>query len=273
MLEINLNPEVVEKVLVSFIKDAVYKNNFKNAIVGVSGGIDSAVVLGLTQRALGSDNTFALLMPYKLSSEDSLEDGKRVCDGLKVRYEVIDISPSVDGYFDRFPTDDRVLLGNKCARERMSVLYDFSARKKALVVGTSNKSELLIGYSTLYGDSAAAFLPIGDLYKTQVYVLARHLNISEEIIVKKPSADLWQDQTDEGEIGITYKELDEILFQLIDCRKKVEEIEKEGYSKKDIERIKKMIINSQYKRTMPPVCKLQPRTVGIDFRYLRDWNK
>jgi NAD+ synthase len=153
------------------------------------------------------------------------------------------------------------------------VLYDFSARKKALVVGTSNKSELLIGYSTLYGDSAAAFLPIGDLYKTQIYVLARHLKIPEEIIGKKPSADLWEDQTDEGEIGITYKELDEILFQLIDCRKKAGEIEKAGYSKTNIHRIKQMIINSQYKRTMPPVCKLQPRTVGIDFRYLRDWNK
>jgi NAD+ synthase len=273
MLEMNLNLEVIEKVLVCFIKDAVHKNNFKNAIIGVSGGVDSAVVLTLTQRALGSDHTFALLMPYKLSSEDSIKDGQRICDGLKVTYEVIDISPSVDGYFDRFPTDDKVLIGNKCARERMSVLYDFSARKKALVAGTSNKSELLIGYTTLYGDSAAAFLPIGDLYKTQVYVLARHLNIPEEIIAKKPSADLWEDQTDEGEIGITYRELDEILFQLIDCRKRAGEIEKAGYSRKNIDRIKKMIINSQYKRTMPPICKLQSRTVGIDFRYLRDWNK
>jgi NAD+ synthase len=273
MLEINLNLEVIENVLVRFIKDAVYKNNFKNAIVGVSGGIDSAVVLSLVQRALGSSHTFALLMPYKLSSDESLKDGKRICDGLKVTYEVINISPSVDGYFDRFPTDDKVLIGNKCARERMSVLYDFSARKKALVVGTSNKSELLIGYTTLYGDSAAAFLPIGDLYKTQIYVLARHLNIPEKIISKKPTADLWRDQTDEGEIGITYKELDEILFLLIDCRKRAEEIEEVGYSRKDIDRIKKMITSTHYKRTMPPVCKLQPRTVGIDFRYLRDWNK
>jgi NAD+ synthase len=190
-----------------------------------------------------------------------------------VKYEVIDISPSVDAYFDRFPAEDKVLLGNKCARERMSVLYDFSAREKALVAGTSNKSESLIGYSTLYGDSAAAFLPIGDLYKTQVFILARHLGIPEEIIAKKPSADLWKDQTDEGEIGITYKELDEILFQLVDLRMKAEEIKQAGYSMKNIQRIKKMIVNSQYKRTVPPVCKLQARTVGIDFRYLRDWNK
>lgn len=269
----NMNLDMVEKVLVTFIRDAVYKNNFKNAIIGVSGGIDSAVVLTLAQRALGSQHTFALLMPYRLSSEDSLKDGKSMCDDLKVKYEVIDISPSVDAYFDRFPTEDKVLIGNKCARERMSVLYDFSTRKKALVAGTSNKSESLIGYSTLYGDSAAAFLPIGDLYKTQVFILARHLGIPEEIITKKPSADLWKDQTDEGEIGITYKELDEILFQLVDLRMKVEEIEQAGYSMKNIERIKRMITDSQYKRTVPPVCKLQARTVGIDFRYLRDWNK
>jgi NAD+ synthase len=271
MLEMNV--ELVEKVLVGFIKDAVYKNNLKNAILGVSGGIDSAVVLALTQRALGSEHTFALLLPYKLSSEESLKDGKTVCEQLAVGYEVIDISPSVDAYFNRFPTDDKILIGNKCARERMSVLYDFSARKKALVAGTSNKSEMLIGYSTLYGDSAAAFLPIGDLYKTQVFELARHLGIPDEIVNKKPSADLWENQTDEGEIGMTYKKLDEILFQLIDCRMRVDDIEKAGYSEKDIERIKRMIVGTQYKRTMPPVCKLQPRTVGIDFRYLRDWNK
>ena len=271
MLEMNV--EVVEKVLVNFIKDAVYKNNFKNAVLGVSGGIDSAVVLALTQRALGSRHTFALLMPYKLSSEASLKDGKTICDQLDVKYQVVDISPSVDAYFDRFPTEEKVLIGNKCARERMSVLYDFSARKKALVAGTSNKSEMLIGYSTLWGDSAAAFLPIGDLYKTQVFELARYLGIPAEIIDKKPSADLWANQTDEGEIGMTYKVLDEILFQIVDCRMKVEEIESAGYALKDIQRIKRMIIGTQYKRTMPPVCKLQPRAVGIDFRYLRDWNK
>jgi NAD+ synthase len=270
---LDVHPETVEKVLVQFIRDAVCKNNFKNGIVGASGGIDSAVVLALTQRALGSENTFALLMPYKLSSTSSLTDGKNVCEQLNVSYETVDISASVDAYFEQCPTDDKMLIGNKCARERMSVLYDHSARKHALVVGTSNKSELLIGYSTLFGDSAAAFLPIGDLYKTQVFALARHLGIPGEIIAKKPSADLWTDQTDEGEIGITYKQLDEILFQMIDCRKKEHELEAEGYPGKDIARIKKMIVNSQFKRTMPPIAKLHARTIGLDFRYLRDWNK
>ncbi len=271
MLEIDLN--TVEKVLVDFIRDSVHKNGFKNGILGVSGGIDSAVILALTQRALGAEHTFGLLMPYKLSSQASLDDGKLICDQLGVKYEVIDISPSVDAYFDRYPAENKLLIGNKCARERMSVLYDYSVRKKALPVGTSNKSEILIGYSTIWGDSAAAFLPIGDLYKTQVFALARHLGVPDAIVDKKPSADLWKDQTDEGEIGVTYKELDEILYQMIDLRKKPGEVEAMGYARATIEKIIKMIMGSQYKRTTPPVAKLGSRTVGMDFRYLRDWNK
>jgi NAD+ synthase len=271
MLEIDC--EIAAKVLVKFIRDTVYKNNFKNGIIGVSGGIDSAVILALTRRALGNDCTFALLMPYKLSSDDSLAHGINICDQLNVKYETIDISPSVDAYFDRFGTGEKVLIGNKCARERMSVLFDFSVRKKALVIGTSNKSELLIGYSTLYGDSAAAFLPIGDLYKTQVFAIAEYLKIPEAIIKKKPTADLWENQTDESEIGVTYKELDEILFNLIEKRKRVGEIEKMGYSRATIDKIRHMIIDSQFKRTMPPVAKIQNRAIGTDFRYLRDWLK
>jgi len=271
MIEINF--EIAEKVIVNFIKDSVYKNNFKRGIIGVSGGLDSAVVLFLTQKALGSNNTWALLLPYKFSSGDSLKHGKLICDLLKVKYETIDISPSVSAYFDRFPTKDRILIGNKCARERMSILYDYSMRKKALVIGTSNKSELLIGYTTLYGDSAAAFLPIGDLYKTQLYDFARYLKVPEEIVSKKPSADLWKDQTDEGEIGLTYLELDEILYNLIDLRKKNQEVVKLGFSKQMVQKVQNLIKNSQYKRTMPPIAKLQTRTVGLDFRYPRDWNK
>ena len=271
MLDINF--DIAEKVVVRFIRDSVRKNNFTNAIIGVSGGLDSAVVLALTVRALGGNHTRALLLPYRSSSEDSLVHGKMLCEQSKVKYEVIDISPEIDAYFERFPAKDRVLVGNKCARERMSILYDFSARHKALVVGTSNKSELLIGYSTLFGDSAAAFFPIGDLYKTQLFEFARFLKIPEAIVEKKPSADLWKDQTDEGEIGVSYRELDEILYCLVDLRKKIAEIKNLGYSETTIKKIQKMVINSQYKRTMPPVAKLQNRTIGIDFRYLRDWNK
>jgi len=271
MLEID--NQVVEKVLLRFIRDSVHKNGFKNAILGVSGGLDSAVVLTLTQRALGSEFTFALLMPYKLSAASSLTHGRLMCERLGLDDEVIDISPCIDAYFDRYPSGERVLIGNKCARERMAVLYDFSVRKKALVVGTSNKSELLVGYSTIFGDSAAAFLPLGDLYKSQVFDLARYLGIPQEIIDKKPSADLWPEQTDEGEIGISYQELDEILYRLVDRRERPDELEKNGYKRETIDRIIGLVVNSQYKRTMPPVAKMQNRAPGIDFRYPRDWNK
>ncbi len=265
--------DLVEKILVSSIRDSIHKNGFKNAIVGVSGGLDSAVVAALCRKALGARHTFALLLPYRISSPASLEHGKMVCSKLKIAYEVIDISPAVDAYFERFPTENPLQVGNKCARERMSVLYDFSVRKKALVAGTSNKSELLVGYSTQFGDAAAAFLPIGDLYKTQVFELARHLGIPEEIVAKKPSADLWPGQTDEGEIGIPYKDLDIILHLMIDRRWDEGDIVERGYPLALIRRVKKMIVDSQFKRTMPPVVKLHARTVGIDFRYLRDWNK
>lgn len=271
MAEINL--KITSDIIINFIADSIRKNGFNNGIIGVSGGIDSAIVLDLTVRALGKDNTFALLMPYRTSSPDSLSDGELICKKLGVEFEIIDITPSVDPYFEKFPTDNKTLIGNKCARERMSVLYDFSERKKALVVGTSNKTEMLIGYSTIYGDSAAAFLPIGDLYKTEVVELAKYLGIPDSIIKKKPSADLWKDQTDEGEIGFTYELLDNILYNMVDLRHSEKEMIISGFEKEDIRKIQKMIIGTQFKRTMPPVTKIHNRTIGIDFRYPRDWNK
>ncbi len=264
---------MVEKILVAFIRDCVRKNGFRNAIVGVSGGLDSAVVLALCRKALGAAHTFALLLPYRASAPDSLRHGKLACKKFKVAFEVIDISPSVDAYFKRHPAAARLQTGNKCARERMSVLYDFSMRRKALVAGTSNKSELLIGYSTQFGDSAAAFQPLGDLYKTQVIELGRHLGVPEEIVAKSPSADLWPGQTDEGEIGVAYKDLDVILHLMVDMRWDEGEIIERGYRLPLIRRVRKMIVASQFKRTMPPIAKLHARTIGIDFRYLRDWNK
>ncbi len=237
MAEINF--KITTDIIVKFISDSVRKNGFNNGILGVSGGIDSALVLDLTVKALGKDNTFALLMPYRTSSDDSLSDGKLICDKLGVNYEIIDITPSIDPYFDKYPTKNKTLIGNKCARERMSVLYDFSERKKALVVGTSNKTEILIGYSTLFGDSAAAFLPIGDLYKTEVIELAKYLGIPDPIIRKKPSADLWMDQTDEGEIGFKYETLDKILNDMVDRRYTEKEMVDSGIDREDIKKIKK----------------------------------
>lgn len=264
---------MVEKILTAFIRDSVVKNGFRNAVLGVSGGLDSAVVLALCRKALGAGHVFALLLPYRASDPESLRHGQLACRAFKVPFEAIDISPQVDAYFDRFPAENRLQVGNKCARERMAVLYDFSVRKKGLVAGTSNKSELLIGYSTQFGDSAAAFQPIGDLYKTQVFELARHLGVPDEIVAKKPSADLWPGQTDEKEIGIAYKDLDVLLHLLVDMRWDEGEIIERGFSLALIRRVRRMIAGSQFKRTMPPVAKLHARTIGIDFRYLRDWNK
>jgi NAD+ synthase len=270
---LKIDAPMVEKILVAFIKDSVHKNGFRNAVLGVSGGLDSAVVLALCRKALGAGHVFALLLPYRASAGESLRHGKLVCRKFKVPCEVIDISPQVDAYFDRYPAKSRLQVGNKCARERMAVLYDFSVRRQALVAGTSNKSELLIGYSTQFGDAAAAFQPIGDLYKTQVFELARHLGVPEEIVGKKPSADLWPGQTDEGEIGVAYKDLDVLLHLMVDMRWDEGEIIERGYRLPLIRRVRKMIVASQFKRTMPPVAKLHARTIGIDFRYLRDWNK
>ena len=271
MAEINF--KITTDIIVRFISDSIRKNGFTNGIIGVSGGIDSAIVLDLTVKALGKDNTFALLMPFRTSSPESLSDGRFICDKLGVKYEIIDITPSIDPYFDKYPTENKTLIGNKCARERMSILYDFSERKKALVVGTSNKTEILIGYSTLFGDSAAAFLPIGDLYKTEVIELAKYLGIPDSIISKEPSADLWVDQTDEGEIGFKYEILDKILYDMVDLRLTEKEMIGSGIKKEDIRKIRKMITGTQFKRTMPPVTKIHNRTVGLDFRYPRDWNK
>ena len=264
---------MVEKILTAFIRDSVVKNGFRNAVLGVSGGLDSAVVLALCRKALGAGHVFALLLPYRASDPESLRHGKLACKAFKVPFAVIDISPQVDAYFERFPAENRLQVGNKCARERMAVLYDFSVRRKALVAGTSNKSELLIGYSTQFGDSAAAFQPIGDLYKTQVFELARHLGVPDKIVAKQPSADLWPGQTDEKEIGVAYKDLDVLLHLLVDMRWDEGEIIERGFSLALIRRVRRMIAGSQFKRTMPPVAKLHARTIGIDFRYLRDWNK
>jgi len=263
----------VEKVLVSFIRQSIHKAGLQRGIVGVSGGLDSAVVLALTQKAMGSEHTLGLFLPYRLTAAESAAHAEAICKKLAAPLEVIDISPQIDLYFSARPTTERVLLGNKCARERMSILYDYSARRQALVVGTSNKSELLVGYSTLWGDSAAAFHPLGDLYKTQVFALAERLDIPQEIRAKQPSADLWPGQTDEGEIGICYLELDEILFRLVDKRHTPQEIVAAGTPAATVEKVLRLIRQSQYKRTLPPIPKLQARTIGLDFRYLRDWDK
>ncbi|WP_456435030.1 NAD+ synthase [Thermovibrio ammonificans] len=264
------DPAFIESVLAGFIREELQKAGFSKAVVGLSGGVDSSLAAFLAVKALGNNNVIGISMPYKTSSPSSREDAKLVAQVLGIEFHEIDITPQIDAYYSRFQEADPVRKGNKMARERMSILYDFAHWKGALVIGTSNKSELLIGYSTRWGDSAHDVNPLGDLYKTQVWQLAEFTGVPERIVKKKPSADLWPGQTDEGEIGLTYRELDQILIGYVDLRLSSAELKK-LFEPKKVERVLSMVKRSQYKRKLPIICKIAQRTVDKDFLYLRDW--
>lgn len=268
-----INCVFVERILCGFIREELAKAGYARGILGLSGGIDSSVCAALAARALGPENVTGVLMPYGETCPQDAKDAQDLARLLKIRTREIDIAPMVDAYFAAQPTDDRNLRGNKMARERMSVLYDQSAREKALILGTSNKTELLIGYGTIHGDLACAVNPMGDLYKTQVRQLAEHLGLPGAIRNKVPTAGLWPGQTDEGEIGITYEELDRILHAIVDLRLTVEEVLGQGFAPDKVRRITGLIKNSEFKRRMPPIAKLSTRTVGHDFLYPYDWDK
>ena len=253
MRELNFQNEI-EKIT-EFIKQQLNKAGFTKLIVGLSGGIDSSVTAALCIKAIGKENVFGVMLPYRKSHPDSLEHAKQLAERLEIKYEVVDISQMVDVYFKKYAADADILRkGNRIARERMCVLYDLSAKYKALVAGTGNKSELMVGYCTQYGDSACAFEPIGHLYKTEVLKLAKILNLPDSVINKKPTADLWEDQTDEDEMGITYKELDEILYQMLDQEMEYEDLIA-SFSKDIIDKVKRMIQVSEFKRNTPPKIK------------------
>lgn len=213
------------------------------------------------------------MMPYKTSSRESLKDAEKIVKNLGIRSLKIDITPMIDAYFKSFPEADNMRRGNKMARERMTILYDLSAKENTLVLGTSNKTELLLGYGTLYGDMASAINPIGDLYKTQVRQLAKDLGVPKEIVDKKPSADLWLGQSDEEELGFTYEEVDRLLYYLVDKRYTDKELIKLGFDKDFIKKVIKKIQASQFKRKLPIIAKISERTIDRDFRYARDWGK
>jgi len=272
-VSLKINPSFVEKVLTRFIHDELSKHGFRKGVLGLSGGLDSAVCAALAARALGPRNVLGLVMPYGSTSSADVRDAGKVGRWLGIRTRTIDIAPQVDPYFDAHPTASRVLRGNKMARERMSILYDYSAREKALILGTSNKTELLIGYGTIHGDMACAVNPMGDLYKTQVRQLARHFGVPPSILRKAPTAGLWAGQTDEQEIGLSYAELDEILERLVERRMTVRDLVESGFRRKTVERVTAMIRNSEFKRKLPPIAKLSPRSVGHDFLYPYDWGK
>lgn len=268
---LDLNASVVKNLLVQFLRDETNNAGFHCGVLGVSGGVDSAVSAFLTAEALGKENTIGVLMPYKTSSRTSVEDARVVIERLGIRTELVDISAMVDAYCDLWKVTDQVRRGNVMARMRMIVLYDISAREQALVIGTSNKTEILVGYGTLYGDTASAINPIGDLYKSQVWQLARHLGVPPRIIDKTPTADLWEGQSDEEELGFTYAQLDSLLYNLVDERRNDEELQALGYEAGFVKRVMTLIRKNQFKRRPPVIAKVSNRTVNVDFRYARDW--
>lgn len=273
MHDLRLDCDTVRKILTGFIDNEVRKAGFERVVVGLSGGVDSALSAFLAAEALGPQNVCAILMPYRTSSPESAAHAALVVSTLGVQSLSVDITPMVDAYFASFPDADNVRRGNKMARERMTILFDHSARLGGLVLGTSNKTELLLGYGTLYGDMASAINPLGDLYKTQVRQLARHVKVPSVIVEKQPSADLWAGQTDEAELGFTYEEVDRVLYLLVDQRYEVADLVADGFDEKFVRAVYHKIQASQYKRRLPVIAKVSARTVDRDFRYPRDWGR
>ncbi len=268
---LKINPELVAEILCRFIRVEIRRAGFERAVVGLSGGIDSSVVVFLCARALGAKNVLAVTIPYKTSSEATRRDSQAVVDQLGVQTVNVPITAQIDAYFAQFPDAAQLRLANKCARERMTVLYDQSAAFQALVAGTSNKSELLLGYGTQFGDMASAINPVGDLYKTQLYGLAAYLGVPDSILHKEPTGDLWVGQTDEGELGFSYAEVDRLLVLMVDRRWRRSELLQAGFDAVFVDRVATMIRRNHYKRRMPVIAKLSHRTMDRDFRYARDW--
>lgn len=270
-INLTLNTNLARDILAGFIKSEITRVGMSRAIINLSGGLDSALSCVLAVEALGAENVVALRLPYRASSPDSLEHAQLLIDQLGIQSKTIEITDMVEPLFKLDPGMSKVRKGNVMARERMIVLYDQSEAFKALPVGTSNKTEILLGYSTIYGDAACAINPIGDLYKTQVRQLSRAMNIPAPIIDKPPSADLWEDQTDEKELGFTYEEVDKLLYLLVDQRYSPQEAVEAGFDEAFVNTVTARIRRNQFKRMLPPIAKVSNRTVGYDFLYLRDW--
>jgi NAD+ synthase len=271
MIDLTIDTDLARTILTGFLHTEITRAGFEHAVVGVSGGVDSSLSCYLAAEALGPENVLAIRMPYRTSSPDSLEHARLVIDSLGVKSLDFEITAMVEPLFERFPEADQIRRGNAMARARMIVLYDQSEAFDGLVVGTGNKTEILLGYTTLYGDSANALNPIGDLYKTQVRQLARAMGIPAEIIQKPPSADLWVGQTDEGELGFTYEQVDQLLYLLVDERYSPADCVEAGFAESFVNDVVEMVRRNHFKRILPPIAKLSNRTVGYDFLYLRDW--
>ena len=269
--DLSLNPAIVRKVLVDFVRDETRNAGFQKGVVGLSGGVDSSLAAFIAAEALGPANLLGVMMPFRSSHPQSQRDAELVAGGLGIPTEVVDITPMVDPFLRHSKTGDRIRAGNVMARQRMIVLYDRSSRDRSLVIGTSNKTEILLGYGTLFGDTACAINPLGDLYKTQVWQLAEFFGVPKPIIDKAPSADLWEGQTDEGEFGFSYKRVDHLLHYLVDERRSEKELKAMGFEEPFIRKIVELVKKNQFKRRMPLIAKISNRTMNVDFVYPRDW--
>ena len=270
--ELLIDTGVARRIIGKFIRGHLEQAGFERVVLGLSGGLDSALVAYLVSEAIGAERLLCVLMPYRTSSPQSRADAEEVAGRLGCTQRVIDISPIVDGYIDSALGGEDVgqaRRGNFAARARMAVLYDQSVVWNGLVVGTGNKTEALLGYTTVFGDNASALNPIGDLYKTLVRQLAAEMGVPEQILHKPPTADLWPGQTDEGELGLTYSAVDLLLYWMVDRRRSDEELVRMGFDGANVLRVKQLIAGSEFKRQTPPVAKLTTRTPGVDYLYPR----
>lgn len=270
--ELLIDTAVARRIIAEFIRGHLRQTGFERVILNLSGGLDSALVAYLVAEAIGPDNLLCLLLPYKTSAPESRADAESVVLALGCHSKIVDITPIVDGYFEAAlggADVERVRRGNFAARARMAVMYDQSVEWRALPAGTGNKTEALLGYTTIYGDNAAAFLPIGDLYKSQVRQMAADMGVPQQILEKPPTADLWPGQTDEGELGMTYSDMDRLLYWLVDHRRTHDQLEAMGFGAPAIQRVERLISGSEFKRQTPVVAKLTTRTPGVDYLYPR----